>query len=273
VEEVEEASQEDEKAFQGFTQMKLVSWNINGLRAVRGKGLDTYLREEEADVYCFQEIKAFPEQVEDWILPKGYTAFWNPAERKGYSGTLTLSRIEPLACTTGIGCPEGDAEGRSQTLEFDGFYLVNVYTPNAKGDLSRLDFRTRVWDARFREYCVDLANRKPVLFGGDLNVAHQAIDLANPKSNKNSAGFTEEERNAFSQHLEAGFIDTFRQFNPEPGQYSWWSYRAGARSRNVGWRIDYFCASEGLRDRLEDAFIRQSILGSDHCPVGVTVKD
>ncbi|MEX0324616.1 MAG: exodeoxyribonuclease III [Puniceicoccaceae bacterium] len=253
--------------------MKLVSWNINGLRAVRGKGLDAYLAEEAADVFCFQEIKATPEQVEDWTLPDGYTAFWNPAERKGYSGTLVLSKIEPLAYTTGIGCPEGDAEGRAQTLEFPGFYLVNVYTPNAKGDLSRLDYRTRVWDRKFRDYCVGLASSKPVLFGGDLNVAHKEIDLANPKSNKKSAGFTEEEREAFSQHLEAGFIDTFRHFNQEPQQYSWWSYRAGARSRNVGWRIDYFCASADLQDRLQAAFIRQQIMGSDHCPVGVELRD
>lgn len=253
--------------------MKLVSWNINGLRAVRGKGLDAYLADEAADVFCFQEIKATPEQVNDWALPDGYTAFWNSAERKGYSGTLVLSRIEPEAYSTGIGCPEGDAEGRCQTLEFKDFYLVNVYTPNAKGDLSRLDFRTRVWDAAFRQHCCDLAAKKPVLFGGDLNVAHQPIDLANPKSNKNSAGFTDEERAAFDQHLEAGFLDTFRAFNQEPGQYSWWSYRAGARSRNVGWRIDYFCASLSLRDRLESAFIRQQVMGSDHCPVGVELAD
>jgi exodeoxyribonuclease-3 len=211
--------------------------------------------------------------VEGWVLPEGYTAFWNSAERKGYSGTLVLSRVEPVSVSSGIGCPEGDVEGRVQTLEFKDFHLVNVYTPNAKGDLSRLDFRTRVWDACFRDHCASLAKDKPVLFGGDLNVAHKEIDLANPKSNKNSAGFTEEEREAFSEHLEAGFIDTFREFNQEPGQYSWWSYRAGARSRNVGWRIDYFCASEGLRERLKGAFIRQQVTGSDHCPVGVELKD
>jgi exodeoxyribonuclease-3 len=251
--------------------MKLVSWNVNGLRAVLQKGLDAYLAEEQADVYCFQEIKALPEQV-DWCLPDGYQAFWNPAQRKGYSGTLTLSRIEPLSYTEGIGCPEGDAEGRAQSLEFDQFHLVNVYTPNAKGDLSRLDYRTRVWDYLFREHCCRLAESKPVVFCGDLNVAHQEIDLANPGSNRNNAGFTDEERAAFTSHLEAGFIDTFRHFNQDPGQYSWWSFRSGARSRNVGWRLDYFCASTSLKDRLEDAFIRQGVVGSDHCPVGLVLK-
>jgi exodeoxyribonuclease-3 len=253
--------------------MKLVSWNVNGLRAVLKKGFDAYLADEEADVFCFQEIKALPEQVGEWEIPAGYSAFWNPAERKGYSGTLTLSRIEPESYSHGIGCDEGDAEGRAQTLEFKDFFLVNVYTPNAKGDLSRLDYRTRVWDDRFRQHCVALAERKPVVFCGDLNVAHKEIDLANPKSNRNNAGFTDEEREAFSQHLDAGFVDTFRHFNQEPQQYSWWSYRAGARSRNVGWRLDYFCASGALTDRLQDAFIRQDVMGSDHCPVGLLLSD
>lgn len=252
--------------------MKLVSWNVNGLRSVISKDLDAYLKKEMADVFCFQEIKALPEQVKEWNPPKGYQLFWNSAERKGYSGTLTMTRTEPLSCTSGIGEPVGDAEGRVQTLEFDGFYLVNVYTPNAKGDLSRLNFRTRVWDTAFRKHCVKLAKAKPVIFCGDLNVAHKEIDLANPKSNRNNAGFTDEERAAFSKHLEAGFIDTFRQFHPEPEQYSWWSYRAGARQRNVGWRLDYFCASSSCGDRLKDAFIRQSVMGSDHCPVGLVLK-
>lgn len=253
--------------------MRLVSWNVNGLRAVLKKGLETYLMEEDADVYCLQEIKAMPEQVQDWQVPAGYHAFWNPAQRKGYSGTLTLSRVEPVGYCAGIGCAEGDAEGRAQTLEFKDFYLVNVYTPNAKGDLSRLHYRTRVWDVRFREFCSSLTATKPVIFCGDLNVAHNEIDLANPKSNRNNAGFTDAERNAFSEHLEAGFVDTFREFNNQPHQYSWWSFRAGARSRNVGWRIDYFCASRPLRERLENAFIRQSVMGSDHCPVGLDIRD
>lgn len=252
--------------------MKLVSWNVNGLRAVLGKGLGQYLEEEQADVYCFQEIKALPDQVAGWQAPEGYAAFWNPAQRKGYSGTLTLSRIEPDNCTEGIGESEGDAEGRVQTLEFPGLFLVNVYTPNAKGDLSRLVYRTTVWDEAFREHCTRLARKKPVLFCGDLNVAHKEIDLANPKTNRRNAGFTDEEREAFSKHLEAGFVDTFRLYNDLPGQYSWWSYRAGARQRNVGWRIDYVCASEGLKEALQDAFIRPTVMGSDHCPVGVELK-
>jgi exodeoxyribonuclease-3 len=248
--------------------MKLVSWNVNGLRAVLGKGLHAYLEEEQADVYCFQEIKANPDQV-DWQPPEGYSAFWNPAQRKGYSGTMVLTRSEPLNYHAGIGESEGDGEGRVQTLEFPGFHLVNVYTPNAKGDLSRLNYRTTVWDEAFREHCAGLAQRKPVVFCGDLNVAHKEIDLANPRSNRGSAGFTDEEREAFNKHLDAGFVDAFRYFNDEPSQYSWWSYRAGARDRNVGWRIDYVCVSEALKDHLRGAFIRPAVLGSDHCPVGL----
>ncbi len=253
--------------------MKLVSWNVNGLRAVLGKGLDAYLAAEDADVYCFQETKAQPDQLEGWRPPRGYRAFWNPAERPGYAGTVTLTRIEPLEVRDGIGEPEGDAEGRAQTLEFKDFYLVNVYTPNARHDLSRLDYRTRVWDERFRAYCTRLARHKPVVFCGDLNVAHKEIDLANPQANRRSAGFTDEERESFSRHLAAGFIDTFRAFDPRPGQYTWWSYRGGARARNVGWRIDYFCASTTLRDRLRAAFIRPDVMGSDHCPVGLELRD
>ncbi len=253
--------------------MRLISWNVNGLRAILKKGLEGYLMDEDADVYCFQEIKALPEQMEDWTVPKGYTALWNPAQRKGYAGTLTLTRIEPAGYQAGIGCEIGDVEGRSQTIEFNDFYLVNVYTPNAKGDLSRLEYRTQVWDVRFREHCRELAQRKPVVFCGDLNVAHKEIDLANPKSNRNNAGFTPEERQAFSDHLDAGFIDSFRDFNKEPHQYSWWSYRAGARSRNVGWRLDYFCVSRHYRDRMASAFIRQTVMGSDHCPVGLQLRD
>lgn len=252
--------------------MRLVSWNVNGLRAVLKKGLDGYLAGEDADVYCFQEIKALPGQLADWEIPRGFTALWNPAERKGYSGTLTLTRIEPQSYSTGIGCEMGDAEGRVQTIEFREFYLVNVYTPNARGDLSRLAYRTQVWDARFRDHCCHLAAIKPVVFCGDLNVAHKEIDLANPQSNRNNAGFTGEERQAFTDHLNAGFIDSFRDFNTQPRQYSWWSYRAGARSRNVGWRLDYFCVSRDLRDRMASAFIRQSVMGSDHCPVGLQLR-
>ena len=178
-----------------------------------------------------------------------------------------------MGYATGVGCETGDAEGRCQTVEYGDFFLVNVYTPNAKGDLSRLDYRTRIWDVRFREHCCALARKKPIIFSGDLNVAHKEIDLANPKSNRNNAGFTDEERQAFSDHLDAGFVDSFRDFNREPHQYSWWSYRAGARSRNVGWRLDYFCVSREFRDRMASAFIRQSVMGSDHCPVGLEVRD
>ncbi len=253
--------------------MKVVSWNVNGLRACRKKGLDDYLRAEKADLYCFQEIKARPEQLADWSPPKGYAAFWNPAEKGGYAGTLVLSRHEPEAVENGIGEPAGDVEGRVQTLRFPELVVVNVYTPNAKGDLSRLAYRTQKWDPAFRAHCRRLAGARPVLFCGDLNVAHKEIDLANPKSNRRSAGFTEEERTEFSAHLEAGFLDTFREFHPEPHQYSWWSYRAAARERNVGWRIDYAVLSESGRDRLKDGFIRQEVHGSDHCPVGVVLKD
>ncbi|MFO7726295.1 MAG: exodeoxyribonuclease III [Oceanipulchritudo sp.] len=251
--------------------MKLVSWNVNGLRAVLNKGLDAYLNVEKADAYCFQEIKATPEQVGEWRIPEGYTAYWNPARRKGYSGTLILSRADVLNYHDGIGETEGDREGRVQTLEFPAFHLVNVYTPNSKRDLSRLAYRTTVWDEAFREHCSRLNARKPVVFCGDLNVAHREIDLANPKSNRRSAGFTDEERESFEKHLEAGFLDSFRLLHDQPHEYSWWSYRGGARSRNVGWRIDYVCPSSRLREKIRGAFIRQSVMGSDHCPVGIDI--
>ncbi len=248
--------------------MKIVSWNVNGLRSVLGKGFVDYLGNESPDLLCLQEIKAMPDQVEpDWH--EGYQVFWNSAERRGYSGTLVLSKQEPIRVETGVGCPVGDAEGRVQTLEFEDFFLVNVYTPNAKGDLSRLDYRTQVWDPAFRKHVAELSARKAVVFCGDLNVAHTEIDLANPKSNRKNAGFTDEERSAFSAHLDAGFVDTFRMFESAGGHYSWWSYRAAARARNVGWRIDYVCVSEGARERVGDAFIRPQVMGSDHCPVGI----
>jgi len=248
--------------------MRIESWNVNGLRSILGKGLTDYLGAADADVVCLQEIKARPEQLEGgWHV--GYRAYWNPAERPGYSGTLVLSRAEPVNVETGIGESTGDAEGRVITVEYADCFVVNVYTPNARGDLSRLDYRTREWDPAFRAHCVRLARTKPVVFCGDLNVAHHEIDLANPKSNRGKAGFTDEERAEFGAHLEAGFIDSFRAFNAEPGQYSWWSYRAGARARNVGWRIDYVCVSEALRGRLRAAYIRPGVMGSDHCPVGI----
>ena len=253
--------------------MRLLSWNVNGLRAVLGKGFFQFLEAADADVVCLQEIKARPDQVE-WLLPPGYTAYWNAAEKPGYSGTLTLSRRMPNNLTSGIGHAVGDAEGLVQTVEFADFFLVNVYTPNSGNGLARLDFRTREWDPAFREHCVRLAAKKPVVFCGDLNVAHEEIDLANPKTNRKNAGFTDVERASFSEHLAAGFFDSFRTLHPdEPSHYSWWSYRAGARKRNVGWRIDYFCLSESLRPRLANAFIWPHVTGSDHCPVGLELSD
>lgn len=252
--------------------MKLLSWNVNGLRSILEKGLGAWLRAEQADVFAFQEIKATAKDLAGWQIPDGYSAWWNPAERRGYSGTLVLTRLPVIQYSAGIGEPEGDAEGRCQTLELDSCFVVNVYTPNARSDLSRLSYRTKVWDPAFREHCLRLARRKPVLFCGDLNVAHREIDLANPKTNTRNAGFTAEEREAFDAHLQAGFIDTFRQLHPEPHQYTWWSYRAGARARNVGWRIDYVCLSAGAADRLAEAFIQPSVMGSDHCPVGAVLR-
>jgi exodeoxyribonuclease-3 len=248
--------------------MKICSWNVNGLRSVLGKGFIDYWQAEQPDILCLQEIKAMPDQV-DMSFADGCFIDWNSAQRKGYSGTLTLSRKEPLSVSHGIGEPVGDAEGRVQTLEYKEFYLVNVYTPNAKGDLSRLEFRTQVWDPAFRKHLSNLQQNKPVLFCGDLNVAHQEIDLANPKSNRRNAGFTDEERAAFGEHLDAGFVDTFRLFEQGGGHYSWWSYRAGARSRNVGWRIDYVGVSKEATKQIQSAFIRNQVMGSDHCPVGV----
>jgi exodeoxyribonuclease III len=249
--------------------VRIVSWNVNGLRAVVGKGFGEFVARADADLICLQEIKARAEQV-TFAWPEGYEVFWNSADRPGYSGTLTATRRKPLSVSTGIGEAEGDAEGRVQTLEFPAFYLVNVYTPNAGNELARLGFRTRRWDRAFRLHCAALAERKPVVFCGDLNVAHEEIDLANPRTNRKNAGFTDEERAEFTAHLGAGFIDSFRHLHPGKREaYSWWSFRSGARARNVGWRIDYVCLSASLAPSLRDAFIWPDVLGSDHCPVGV----
>lgn len=254
--------------------MRIVSWNVNGLRAVinKGSGFAEFIEQADADMICLQEIKARADQVEfDW--PADYQVFWNSSARPGYSGTLTATRRMPRQVWQGIGEAEGDAEGRVLTLEFDDFFLVNVYTPNAGNGLLRLDFRTKKWDRQFRKYCSRLSVRKPVVFCGDLNVAHTEIDLANPKTNRRNAGFTDEERAEFTAHLGAGFIDSFRELHPEePGHYSWWSMRTNARARNIGWRIDYVCLSSELRPKLRDAFIWQQILGSDHCPVGADLE-
>ncbi|GAB4328767.1 MAG: exodeoxyribonuclease III [Calditrichia bacterium] len=249
---------------------KLVSWNVNGLRAAQKKGFAEFLDREQPDIISIQETKAQPEQVE---LPlDGYKAYWNSAERRGYSGTLTLTRIEPLSVASGLGDLLPDNEGRVQTLEFNKFFLVNVYTPNAKRDLSRLDYRQE-WDRIFLEYLHRLEARKPVIFCGDLNVAHQEIDLANPKSNRGNAGFTDEERAGIDRIFRNGYLDSFREFVKEGGHYSWWSYMGRAREKNIGWRIDYFGISEKLRPYLQNVFILPEVMGSDHCPVGIEVQD
>ncbi len=249
--------------------MKLVSWNVNGLRATLGKGLAEKMEALAPDVLCLQEIKARPEQVSDLWLASWPYALWNPAQRPGYSGVLILSRREPLSMHTGMDMPEHDAEGRVATMEFGDFYLVNCYTPNSQNELARLPYRQE-WDEAFRRYVTSLAERKPVVFCGDLNVAHEEIDIARPDANHFSAGFSDEERTGFSRLLESGFADSFRRLHPEErGAYSWWSFRGGARARNVGWRIDYVCVSESLMPRVRAAEIHPNITGSDHCPVSL----
>lgn len=251
--------------------MKLVSWNVNGLRAILGKGMGAAMEALEPDVLCLQEIKARPEQVKDlWISSWPYQ-LWNPAEKAGYSGVLILSRVAPLSTSTGIGRPEHDREGRVCTMEFEEFYLVNCYTPNSQGALARLPYREQ-WDAAFRDYVTGLAAVKPVIFCGDLNVAHQELDIAQPEENRFSAGFSDQERAGFTLLLEAGFTDTFRFLHPgEPGWYSWWSYWGAARVRNLGWRIDYFCVSNQLAPRVKAAAIHADVMGSDHCPVSLEI--
>ena len=251
--------------------MKLISWNVNGLRACMGKGFADFFREADADLFCIQESKLQAGQIA-LELP-GYHQYWNYAEKKGYSGTAVFSRREPLGVSYGIGQEEHDREGRVITLEFADFYLVTVYTPNSQDGLARLDYRME-WEDAFLSYLKGLEVKKPVVFCGDLNVAHQEIDLKNPKTNRKIAGFTDEERAKFSRLLENGFIDTFRYFYPDlEGAYSWWSYRFHAREKNAGWRIDYFLVSSALQDRLEDALIYKDVYGSDHCPVGLILKD
>ena len=247
--------------------MLLVSWNVNGVRAILQKGFLDFVERSRPDVLCLQETKAHPEQVN---LPMpGYHAFWNSAVRRGYSGTAVFSKKKPLFVTNGMGIEKHDQEGRVITLEFGDFFLVNVYTPNAGRDLERLDYRAREWDVDFLRYVLKLQKRKPVVFCGDLNVAHKEIDLANPASNHHNAGFTDEERAGFDRIVGAGFVDTFREFHQEGGHYTWWSYITRARERNIGWRIDYFCISPALRPRLKEAAILPEVMGSDHCPVSI----
>lgn len=245
--------------------MKLVSWNVNGIRACVQKGFLDFFQEIDADIFCIQESKMQAGQLD--LELDGYHQYWNYAEKKGYSGTAIFTKKEPISVAYGIGVEEHDKEGRVITLEFDDFYMITVYTPNSQNELARLPYRM-TWEDAFLAYLKKLEETKPVVFCGDLNVAHKEIDLKNPKTNRKNAGFTDEEREKFSVLLEAGFVDTFRHFYPDMENiYSWWSYRAGARPKNVGWRIDYFVVSECMKDRLVDAKILTEIMGSDHCPV------
>ncbi len=249
--------------------MKLISWNVNGLRACVGKGFLDFFKEIDADIFCVQETKLQEGQID--LNLEGYYQYWNYAEKKGYSGTAVFTKVEPIDVSYGIDIDEHDNEGRVITLEYDEFYLVNVYTPNSQRELARLDYRMK-WEDDFKSYLKGLETGKPVILCGDLNVAHKEIDLKNPSTNRKNAGFTDEEREKMTALLEAGFIDTFRHFYPDKEDaYTWWSYMRQARDRNVGWRIDYFIVSEGLKDRLKSATIHSSILGSDHCPVEVTL--
>ncbi|MBY2475716.1 exodeoxyribonuclease III [Clostridioides difficile] len=250
--------------------MKFISWNVNGIRACVGKGFLDFFKEVDADIFCLQETKLQKGQIE-LDLP-GYFQYWNYAERKGYSGTAIFTKKEPLKVMYGINIEEHDKEGRVITLEFEDFYFITVYTPNSQSELKRLEYRTR-WEDDFIDYLVQLDNHKPVIVCGDMNVAHTEIDLKNPKNNTKNAGFTKEERDKFSKLLDSGFIDTYRYFNPDKeGVYSWWSYRFNARKNNAGWRIDYFCASKKLEDKLISADIHTEVLGSDHCPVELEIK-
>ena len=244
--------------------MKLISWNVNGLRACEGKGFSDVFRQLDADCFCLQETKMQPGQLD--LSFEGYESYWNAAEKKGYSGTAIFTRQKPLGVTYGIGIDEHDHEGRVITMELPDFFLVTVYTPNSQDELRRLDYRMQ-WDDAFRAYVQRLDEQKPVVICGDMNVAHEEIDLKNPKTNRRNAGFTDEEREKFTQLLEAGFTDTFRWKYPEEVCYSWWSYRFQARQKNAGWRIDYFVTSNRLRERIVDARIHTDITGSDHCPV------
>lgn len=251
--------------------MKFISWNVNGLRACVQKGFLDFFHEVDADIFCLQETKLQEGQI-DLDLPN-YYQYWNYAKKKGYSGTAIFTKKQPINVSYGIGIEEHDMEGRVITLEFENFYFITVYTPNSQSELARLDYRMK-WEDDFLSYLKRLEETKPVIFCGDLNVAHKEIDLKNPKTNRKNAGFTDEEREKFSKLLDEGFIDTFRYFYPEQENiYSWWSYRFKAREKNAGWRIDYFCVSKALKERLVDASILTDILGSDHCPVLLEIKE
>ena len=250
--------------------MKLISWNVNGLRACVKKGFEEFFKEADADIFCVQETKLQEGQID--FAPEGYHCYWNYAEKKGYSGTAVFAKEQPLNVTYGIGIEEHDHEGRVITLEYESFYFVTVYTPNSQTELARLDYRMQ-WEDDFRDYLKKLDEQKPVIMTGDLNVAHEEIDLKNTKTNKKNAGFTQEERDKFTELLNAGFVDSFRYFYPDlAGAYSWWSYRFKAREKDAGWRIDYFVISERWAEKMEDAKIYKTVMGSDHCPVGLEIQ-
>ena len=251
--------------------MKLISWNVNGLRACMGKGFLDFLKASDADIVCLQETKMQREQA-DFIIG-GYEEYWNSAEKKGYSGTAVFTKKPPLSVSYGIGIPEHDTEGRVITAEFPDFFLVNVYTPNSQQELARLPYRMQ-WEDAFRDYLKTLDQKKPLIVCGDMNVAHEEIDLKNPKTNRKNAGFTDEERQKMTELLSSGFIDTFRLLYPDTeGVYSWWSYRFHAREKNAGWRIDYFLVSDRLKDRVSDSRIDTDVFGSDHCPIELILKE
>ena len=250
--------------------MKLVSWNVNGIRACLTKGFEEFFKKVDADIFCIQETKCQPEQVE--LEFKGYKSYWNSAEKKGYSGTAIFTKKEPISAKYGIGIEEHDKEGRVITLEFENFYMVTIYTPNSKRELERLDYR-QIWEDEIRKYLLKLNETKPVIMCGDLNVAHKEIDLKNPKTNTRNAGFTIEERTKMTELLDAGFTDTFRYLYPDKeNAYSWWSYMRKAREKNVGWRIDYFIVSKAIEKNIKEATIYSNVLGSDHCPVGLEIE-
>ncbi len=250
--------------------MKMISWNVNGLRAAMGKGFMDFFRQQDADIFCLQETKLQEGQIQ--LDMPGYYQYWNYAEKKGYSGTAVFTKRKPVNVMLGIGMEEHDREGRVITLEFDEFYFITVYTPNSQNELARLPYRME-WEDDFLAYVKELEKDKPVIYAGDLNVARLEIDIKNPKTNRRNAGFTDEEREKIQRAVDSGFIDTFRFFNPQiEGIYSWWSYRFKARERNAGWRIDYFMASESLKDKLKDAKIHTEVMGSDHCPVELDIE-
>lgn len=249
--------------------MRFISWNVNGFRSCLGKGFAEFFEKINADFFCIQETKMQPGQAE--FSPEGYHQYWYSAEKKGYSGTAIFAKKEPISVAYGIGIPEHDHEGRAITLEYDEFYLLCVYTPNAQKELARLSYRME-WEDALRAYMMELDKKKPIVYCGDLNVAHEEIDLKNPKTNHKSAGFSDEERAKFSELLASGFTDTFRALYPEKIEYSWWSYMMKAREKNIGWRIDYFVVSNRLFPRVRDSFILGDVMGSDHCPVGIEIE-